>query len=149
MKHKTSELTGDLLDAAVAKAMGILVTPDDDHPQQPGLCESLRKEWGCHVVRWFAADDDGNETSEEGGWEPITSWGGPSTNWEDGGPIIDRERISLIAPALGTSKWVAGINAMLSHREAIEMEHQQKGETALIAAMRCFVASKMGDEVEL
>lgn len=150
MKHKTSELTGALLDAAVAKAIGILVTPADDHPTQPGHCKKLREEWGCHVVRWFAADEDGNETAEEGGWEAITNWGSPSTNWNDGGPIIERERIDVAAPDefSDDERWFAGIYHD-SARHATPRNCEMRGETPLIAAMRAFVAYKLGEEVDL
>ena len=61
----------------------------------------------------------------------------PSTNWEQGGPIIERECISLKAIATEPVHWQAGFFGQI------------KGPTALIAAMRCFVASKLGAEVEI
>jgi len=59
-----------------------------------------------------------------------------STNWLQGGPIIEREKITISDANEG---WVAGYNGTLSYF----------GPTPLIAAMRCFVASEMGDEVEI
>ena len=63
----------------------------------------------------------------------------PSTDWGRGGPIIEREHI-----------W-------LTHHVAAKMHgaHKgddvrfQKGPTPLIAAMRCYVASKLGDELDV
>jgi hypothetical protein len=59
-----------------------------------------------------------------------------STNWAHGGPIIERERITLSDTVTG---WVAGYNGTLN----------SFGPTPLIAAMRCYVASKLGDEVDV
>lgn len=60
----------------------------------------------------------------------------PSTDWEQGGPIIEREGI-----AMGKS-W--------DHWKAFSGEtHLEEGPTPLIAAMRCYVASKLGDTVEV
>jgi len=63
----------------------------------------------------------------------------PSTDWAQSGPIIEREGLE-IAPSEGTT-W----RAMTGGSEgAIKF-----GPTPLIAAMRCFCASKLGDEVEI
>ena len=60
----------------------------------------------------------------------------PSTDWAQGGPIIEREGIALYL--YGDSEW----NAHVGGRESV-------GPTPLIAAMRCYVASKFGDEVDV
>lgn len=64
-----------------------------------------------------------------------------STDWAHGGPIIEREGIQL---RCGLGGWVA-----LPYDSAFSEEAYQEGDTPLIAAMRCYVASKLGDEVEL
>jgi hypothetical protein len=148
VKHRTAELEGALLDAAVAKAEGRLVTPADEHPDQPGFYQQTRKEWGEHIVRWYAREGenaDGPETDEEGGWEVISAWGSPSTNWSDGGPIIERERIE-IAVMNDEVEWYAGAGCVPFRGER---EFEALGPTPLIAAMRAYVASKLGAEVEL
>ena len=71
----------------------------------------------------------------ENGWTP-------STDWAQGGPIIERERL-LIQPEIG--KEGAG-NAW--YCVAIT-PHDAYGATPLVAAMRCYVASKLGDEVDV
>ena len=63
-----------------------------------------------------------------------------STDWSQGGPIIEREKIRL-DPRKG--QWEATI-----WNEA-NMQNPSYGPTPLIAAVRCFVASKLGDEVEV
>lgn len=60
-----------------------------------------------------------------------------STQWAQGGPIIGREGITLRCGLYG---WDA---------ELPEFGLLFGGSTALEAAMRCYVASKLGNEVEL
>ena len=60
----------------------------------------------------------------------------PSTNWAQGGPIIERERIRLDPRGV----WVAGHDSS---------NDEFSSPTPLVAAMRCFVASKLGEEVEV
>jgi hypothetical protein len=69
-----------------------------------------------------------------------------STNWAQGGPIIEREGISIRyseKDARGAWYAVLGPNRFLSP------DHEGSGPTPLIAAMRCYVASKLGDEVDV
>ncbi len=61
-----------------------------------------------------------------------------STDWADGGPIIEREGIELLCESLGF-RWVA----------MPQKGPEWRGPTPLIAAMRCYVASKLGDEVDV
>ncbi len=121
MKHKTAELEGALLDAAVALAADI-----------PG--KLLRA--GDGMASFFKDDDRAFQ---------------PSRCWEDGGPLIERERITLYNPWSLTT-WEAGMDAYV-HAEydsaLLDMSHKMTGPTPLIAAMRAFVASKLGEEVEL
>lgn len=64
-----------------------------------------------------------------------------STNWAQGGPIIERERISI-------RQWtnVPIVHAYMPQDDA---PWASDGTSLLIAAMRCYVASKLGDEVEV
>ena len=69
----------------------------------------------------------------------------PSTDWAQGGPIIERERIATtpMTPTVGedrTPYWFANYEGQITYRD---------GPTHLIAAMRCYVASKLGDEIDL
>ena len=65
----------------------------------------------------------------------------PSTDWAQGGPIIERERISI-------RQWtnVPIVHAYMPHDDA---PWASDGTSPLIAAMRCFVTSKLGDEVDI
>jgi hypothetical protein len=62
-----------------------------------------------------------------------------STDWAQGGPIIERESC-CIGSGMDSPTWYA--NKGLG-------KHHQFGPTPLIAAMRCYVASKLKDEVEV
>ena len=62
----------------------------------------------------------------------------PSTDWAQGGPIIEEERIDTNTSYPST--WVATCH---------DGSKTCTGPTPLIAAMRCFVASKLGDEVDI
>jgi hypothetical protein len=70
-------------------------------------------------------------------------WYHPSTNWAQGGPIIEREVITLIHP-----RW----DGWTAHKYDDRIEDESytlDGPTPLIAAMRCYVASKLGDDIEI
>ena len=66
----------------------------------------------------------------------------PSTNWSQGGPIIEREGISI---TMLFQEW----EALLDLNEGDGTVEVCRGPTPLIAAMRCFVASCLGDEVNV
>jgi hypothetical protein len=68
----------------------------------------------------------------------------PSTDWAQGGAIIERERLSL-TPRDGY--WDCYVHDRLFEDDG--SDHYSTGATPLIAAMRCYVASKLGDEVEI
>jgi hypothetical protein len=107
---KTSELEGAALDWAVALI---------EHPEW--------KEQGFLEV--FPHD-----LSFEDGAAHITYT--PSTDWSQGGPIIEREKIALYLN--GDDGWTGE-----------DGWKRATGPTPLIAAMRCYVAMKLGDEVEI
>ena len=107
---KTSELTGAALDWAVAKCEGIAIVAL--HGNLATFSDPL---------------DDGalNEM-------PINY----STDWAQGGPIIEREKITL--------EWT-GEDWM----GYIRHDEEFFGSTPLIAAMRCYVAYRLGAEVDV
>jgi hypothetical protein len=59
-----------------------------------------------------------------------------STDWAQGGPIIERERISV-------TQFGGAWKASTVYQFAIT------GPTPLIAAMRCYVASKIGEDIDI
>ena len=126
MKHLVSELEGALLDAAVAKALGFF-------PSR---------------VR-FAADGVILEVLEVvNPLGPVEQWVcySPSSNWAQGGLILEHERIQVDpeSPMRGGTGWRARCqNAQGS------VLHCCDGKTPLLAAMRVFVLMRLGGEVEL
>jgi hypothetical protein len=81
----------------------------------------------------------------------IGAWYAPSTDWAQGGPIIEREGVTLGRTEqksfVGQPPWVS---YRIEHLFMDEYEHEyQHGDTPLIAAMRCYVASKLGDNIDL
>jgi hypothetical protein len=121
MKHKVSELDGALLDATVAKADEIQIE------------QSFGRTWRRPVP------GVARELYE------------PSRDWAHGGPIIERERI-ILWPHFHSSGagWNAHTKGDVAYTYDWEgLEPDGTGPTPLIAAMRAFVASKFGDEVEL
>ena len=71
-----------------------------------------------------------------------------STDWAQAGPIIERECIGILAyghcsvAPKNPEYWEAAMDAT---NESIT----HYGSTPLIAAMRCYVASKLGTELEV
>lgn len=63
----------------------------------------------------------------------------PSTDWSQGGPIIEREEIALWPDEEG------GFFASADEGRG----RDYRGSTPLIAAMRCYVASKLGDTIDI
>ena len=65
----------------------------------------------------------------------------PSTDWAQGGPIIERERISI-------RQWtnVPLVHAYMPQDNAPWLSD---GTSPLIAAMRCYCSFKLGDEVDV
>ncbi len=124
MKHKVAELEGALLDAAVAKAEGVGFHLED---QQFGngpkrVC----------VAHWGMAEDRRRYA--------------PSTHWHSGGPILQRERITLLGH---DDEWNAATKILMSNGCIERSGVFTSGGTPLIAAMRAYVASKFGEEVDL
>jgi len=76
-----------------------------------------------------------------------------STDWSDGGPLIERENIGLREPR-DACKPDGVVVLKINYWYARTMKENgdtcvQNGPTALVAAMRCYVASKMGSEIEI
>ena len=103
---KTNELIGAALDWAVAKCEGVTVLP--------------KMRGGCYV------------TLNKGETVLLCY----STDWAQGGPIIEREKITIFQTG---KDWMG----------YIWEDTESFAPTPLIAAMRCYVASKLGDEVEI
>lgn len=134
MLIKTSELTGATLDWAVAKCEGIdvelisarMITERRHVNLTPEEVASLPSPKPYLVV-------------------PGTGNAAYSTEWAQGGPIIERIK------GFQFKQWLESHpeSCCEAHIHNYEGDWIQYGPTPLIAAMRCYVASKLGDTVEI
>ena len=148
MKVQVSELIGPALDWAVAKCLGASIG-------KPNCCEN------CRFYREEPGPDGGLDYCSEGEYRELEFWGKDigalygvhsscglkdtdaplySTNWALGGPIIEREKIDITY--LGGDEWEA-------NRYFTNTPSTQRGISPLIAAMRCYVATKLGKEIDI
>jgi len=129
---KTSELIGPALDWAVAKCEGLDFEIDARPPHYPSIMLASKNVWGER--RCIFDEEDGG------------IWFRPTTDWSQAGPIIDRERIHVAPQHPSKGGWMAVW-------EKEDTEYPTKygfvSPSPLIAAMRAYVASRLGDEVEI
>jgi hypothetical protein len=132
-KINTTDLEGCLLDWAVAKAEG---------------ATDLRElVVGEHSFWVYTLPENSDDVPNGMQYLVNVEY---STDWAQAGPIIDREDIA-ISP-LPDGLWRAYIpkgTRVLNGREIFNWHLKLTGYGPLIAAMRCFVASKLGAEVEI
>lgn len=124
MKIKVSTATGAVLDCLVA------------------MCEGYDCQFDDSVSGPWLVPQDGYWQDEK----PLSGFN-PSTNWAHGGRLIEREGIDLYWLQHGTPDFKASWQA----RKVTTQHHQHmlNGSTPLIAAMRCYVFNKLGEEVDL
>ena len=86
----------------------------------------------------------------------LGAWYAPSTDWAQGGTIIERERFGVWfseavhdenGKVLREACWYCETSCTTDN--GAEPYKCDTGTSPLIAAMRCYVASKLGDEVEI
>ena len=122
MKIETSKLTGIALDWAVAKCEGV------------ELNEKLLKQGVLleNSLRGMIQNRHNNYS--------------PSTYWDLGGPILDSmiKKGFLIQSTDPMYKNLPPFKASLDN-----WENGNYGETILITTMRCYVLSKLGNEIEI
>ena len=155
MKIKTAELQGAALDWAVAKAQGLeeILVFGRTRPTDRGWIEvRFNPEPKARTARFD-----------------------PSVNWSLGGPLLDVANITLIrandeygVDSRGFTtceripQWFAECDPCVGHDvcTSYEWEHMDPtfmideedgfyGPTPLVAICRCFVASKLGEEVDV
>jgi hypothetical protein len=121
---KTNELIDEPLDWAVAKCEG-----------------ATNLQYDTVACWWFTLDGVSRVLSK--GWSAKQNFA-PSTDWSQGGPIIEREELTL-----SHSPYDHVFYGRARPWCAEKKGRMEYGQTPLIAAMRCYVASKLGDEVEI
>ena len=108
------------------------------------------------ALDWVVAKCEGIDLFETEGWSYEEDTGTrkhyrPSTDWAQGGPIIERGKLT-VAP--NDQKSYVGQEAWTAYRIETLFTDQgdreyQTGSTPLIAAMRCYVASNLGAEIDI
>lgn len=126
---KTADLIGPALDWAVAKAQGWTFGP-------PHMI------YGAEVWR----DSAGNIT----GTIPAKAFK-PSTDWSQGGPLIDKYKVGTVPlnvglAGLAADDWFA---TAFFNGESYDTCHKGEGPSALIAACRAIVGLLLGDVVSV
>ena len=92
------------------------------------------------TLDWAVAKCEQGDFMDKTWWSDFGGESCYSTDWAQGGPIIEREGIQLWVG----QNWNASMDS-----NSINPDNFESGPTPLIAAMRCYVASKVGDEIEL
>jgi len=133
MKIKTADLIDTKLDWAVAKALDRFRS-DILHKRADGLyAEGILP--------------DGVLSCPESVFDIPLKCLNYSDDWSQGGPIIEREKIAVEWRRQSFGDGVPHWYACHPKNEGGLIRYTGYGPTPLIAAMRCFVASKLGDEV--
>lgn len=131
MQVKTSELKDKALDCAVALALG---------------GTNLRYDT---VATWWVTIN-GKDRALSKGWAQSFC---PSTNWAHGGEIIECEIDALRKRSKAEESSLENPNPNFKFKAEISGDITGYfcgfGSSALIAAMRCFVASKLGETVDI
>jgi len=127
MKVKTSEL----IDQALVWAVAILEFPKGSYGGEADHYSGNNNE------RWIRVPDTKNRTYVLAKYP---------TDWAQGGPIIEREDIAI---GHGNSREHPDNRYSASKLGVHPWAVTAEGPTKLVAAMRCYVASKLGDEVDV
>ena len=102
----------------------------------------------CEGVTWWAAEIPKDGLFIDYG---RTLRYRPSTDWAQGGPIVERECMHVFYFGHDAAEpWVAATKEPAS--QIIGGDYYPDGgcgPTPLVAAMRCYVASKLGEAIEI
>lgn len=98
------------------------------------------------ALDWAVAKCEGVEIVQDQGGYSFDHYY-PSIDWAQGGPIIDRE---IHAFDHMQSKQGLGVTAIIKRKDMRNGGwNHGYGPTPLIAAMRCYVDMKLGDEIDI
>jgi hypothetical protein len=118
---KISEVQGPVLDWLVGVALGRTDITFDDFDELGMGCVQAEPDPFMNYSRCWA----------------------PSRYWQQGGPILDREKITLSSLFWEKDGWKAW--KWKDHDAAFD----HFGPTMLIAGLRCFLASRLGEYAEV
>jgi len=143
---KTSELEGIQLDWAVAKAEGLNLQMRNDFLKDKARRVNIKTE-SLELILSLQQDNTPIYVKDDCPYDiPYYSY-----NWFLSGEIIEREEIRLMID--DKKQWWAEKHLDSQGNTAFQTSFDKaiigQGSTPLIAAMRCYVASKLGDEVDI
>jgi len=134
VENKTSELIGPALDWAVAVAIGW---------KEPIF--------GVGLIRYFEEDrylmmetpdpNESDDVTKPHHFNHYEQWS-PRRIWSQGGPLIEQYQIDTVFDPNGKA-------VVMGRLWVNQRMHTAFGPTPLIAAMRCLVATKLGDTVQV
>lgn len=139
MKIKTADLIGDPLDWAVAKIEGKYLVYFDEYFTRNGIASGKSPNRVQSMLDFQPLKGKWCWLNSLGGGVAIPEY---STDWSQGGPIIEREKITVCWE--GTT-WVGSL--YLDHDR--RWGGNKVGPTPLIAAMRCYCYAKLGEFVDI
>jgi hypothetical protein len=119
---EVKNLIGEALDWAVAHLQKLPVKPDP-----------MGFKTGSEAGFWIWPDAGK-------GYKSIGRDYSPSSKWDQGGQIIEHEKLTLIGASQFDTNWTA-----MDGGQTIK----QNGQTALIAAMRAYVHINCGSSIEI
>jgi len=119
---KTSELNGLALDYAVT----LIENPD--------------------ALKYGVDDWRQRRKYETKNGEFLFRW---TSSWTQSGPIIEQSCIALTPNGTSREPWIAEGPEHSYEAGTVTATNRVTGGTPLIAAMRCYVASKLGDEIDI
>jgi hypothetical protein len=153
MKIKASDLSGIALDYAVAKCEGydvVVLTKEEQRARWMEGYDVDDDDYDRYIAPTARPvltllDSDGYKRRPFHTEAPVLAGKGMpqfeySVSWAQGGIIIERERINLV--------WW-GTQCDASYNIGKTASRRISGPTVLVAAMRCYVTAKLGEEVEI
>lgn len=170
---KVSEAEGIVLDYLVAKCEGhdpVILTPEEQKARWVKHVDENKREkelqnWEHYIApsvkpKLCVIGFEGYKTSPSFTIAPMPVHVGPaqfcySANWLQAGPIIEREGIRWNKCGEAFYAWTPDhphydpLHEPMTDMEGVRWRGFDYGRTLLIATMRCYVASKLGDEVEV
>lgn len=125
-KLNVSKLSGAALDWVVANCQGLPIKHDP-----------MGFKTGSEAGFWVWDDDPKSKMGRP--WLIGREYS-PCTKWDQGGPIIEEKNITLLPAYPHDFGWIAA-----THKD----KEGCFGGTPLVAAMRCYVESVLGSEIEV
>jgi len=148
VKVKTSKLTGSTLDWAVAQALGQknIAVIGRGVFKLPGTLVDYKDGSFSACPFYTAAAKKAVFDCDKSPFYAETDWWEPSTSAAQGGPLLTEARISrtIEHSGLWIAYWTDGYGEGDDDRKCMQCDRSE-----LVAGLRCLVALKFGDEIDI